>query len=355
MMLRAMKIHKVAVWGCLLLASEAGAQVWNDLCANAWIPVNGTNGPCSCGGFNQNGYFGEGLSLVGAVANFPYPTNLGSCAGYAANVSAPAADVWFLFPYWEGTMERQCITCSDTCHVSYWVGSCGVLAPANCFTILPNVPTQISPGLCCDTLFLQISGTQLSSSASFDLCTHFIPGFVNYTPLNWSLPTPVTCFAANTNVILASGAAVADGSISITMIDGNGPWQILWDDGTDSFTRGSLLPGNYSYSITDVIGCSQLDTVLVGYSDPTGFEGPETGGGPGQFKAHCSGDYLQVQGIEATSWYQIRNSFGQLAGEGWLGAGSTTLAIDFLTPGIYTFAVTIDGEVAKVSRFLFQR
>src|SRR5690606_8403977 len=133
---------------------------------------------------------------------------------------------------------------------------------------LPNTPTEIYPEVCCDTLFMQISGTQLSSTMMFELCTHYVPGTFNLNYLVWNQATPTTCLASVWEVTDATSASASDGSLIIDVIAGNGPWTIQWADGDTTFSRTGLLAGDYVYNITDSLGCVQTDTVVIGM-DPS--------------------------------------------------------------------------------------
>lgn len=119
----------IVVVGCLIFSGVCRAQVPNETCATAMIPVQGPNGPCLCGGVMNVGWFAQEVDMSSALASFPYPTSPSSCQGYTSTVAAPAADVWYLYPYWFGIYTSQCITCTDTCHVSFWSGTCDSLQP----------------------------------------------------------------------------------------------------------------------------------------------------------------------------------------------------------------------------------
>jgi hypothetical protein len=68
--------------------------------------------------------------------------------------------------------------------------------------------------------------------------------------------TNVTCFGAN------------NGSATITPTGGTTPYTILWDNGSTSFTRGSLAPSvNYTAVVTDANGCTT--NVSVSVTQPT--------------------------------------------------------------------------------------
>src|SRR5690606_1490475 len=119
-----MNFLNVATVCGLVWAGQVGAQFQYETCSTAMIPVQGGNGACLCGGVMAVGWFAQEVDMTLAVANFPYPASPSVCQGYTAAVAAPAADIWYLYPYWFGIYTRQCITCTDICHVSFWAGTC---------------------------------------------------------------------------------------------------------------------------------------------------------------------------------------------------------------------------------------
>jgi hypothetical protein len=134
-----MKFHEFAVWGCLLLAGKAGAQVVNDDCAGGFaqgvgiIPAGSFS--CDFPGVTSGLLITDSTDL--AVPNFPYPTSPLSCTGYTTSAAAPAKDRWYAF-------RTPCdvffsLTCTDTCHISFWSGGdCSMLVPVACYTFPPS-------------------------------------------------------------------------------------------------------------------------------------------------------------------------------------------------------------------------
>ena len=56
---------------------------------------------------------------------------------------------------------------------------------------------------------------------------------------------------------LANGSAWAD------VTGGTSPYSYLWSDGQINMTASSLTAGNYSVIITDINGCSTIDSVTI--------------------------------------------------------------------------------------------
>ncbi len=62
----------------------------------------------------------------------------------------------------------------------------------------------------------------------------------------------------------------ADGSAQVMPTGGFPPYQLLWSTGETSASIENLMPGDYSISITDSIGCTLVDTFLI-YAECTDF------------------------------------------------------------------------------------
>jgi hypothetical protein len=264
-----MKIQEFAVLGGVLLASEAGAQVMNDVCADATIFYMPTGGCTVWDG--SPGLFWFGDSINTAIANFPYPANPNPCAGYTSTIAAPANDRWYMLPNNGPVQVRLSLECSDTCHVSWWRGACGTLQPMQCYTLAPNVEQAMEPfatSTATDTFYMQISGNGGLGNFAYHACVKLNPAAGNPTPV--TDPTPVICFTHDIAVVPASSEVDMDGSISVTMTQGTPPYSILWTDGDTTFDRTGLSVGDYVYTITDVDGCSETDTVGVGSQVSTG-------------------------------------------------------------------------------------
>lgn len=269
-----MRIHKIIACACLLLAVKAGAQVWNDDCANAIPVVVWQTIQCSLPGHPEGDYW-EGDSTHNALINFPYPSNPNPCSGYSSAMGPPGRDVWFKPSYWANTYLWE-MTCSDTCHVSWWVGECGTLAPLQCYTLLPNDPTYMHVQLPTSTesnqFRIQVVAKDPAVDIHFDACWTYYGVIVGGIPFVHTDPTPVTCFQDSVTIIQPSGSGAEDGSIAISILEGNPPHAILWADGSSEFIRTGLSAGAYGYSITDDVGCVTSDTIMLDLPTQLGDE-----------------------------------------------------------------------------------
>lgn len=90
-----------------------------------------------------------------------------------------------------------------------------------------------------------------------------------------SEPTAVGASVTTTN---STCKFSANGSLSATAFGGTSPYTYLWNDATAATTSsvGSLLPGNYTLTVTDANGCSDNFTFAVSSTgpDPTVQLGP---------------------------------------------------------------------------------
>lgn len=252
-------------WCCVLLLAEAEAQVGNDECSTAWPMQIGIT-QCTMAGSGFSGAYWLGGDLLNALPNLPYPTVPDPCTGYTGTVAAPANDRWYRVDLVHGAPTPVEFYASDTCHLSWWKGTCSNMMPIACYTILPNVPTLVTPWQepIADTLFLQVSGIHLSGDLTFSACFAYFPGSVDPTPFVSPYPTPVTCAALLIQSTPVSDSLANDGEVSVVVLEGLAPHLIEWDDGSTSFMRSEMGPGAHVFTLIDSIGCMQSDTVFVG-------------------------------------------------------------------------------------------
>jgi uncharacterized repeat protein (TIGR01451 family) len=91
-------------------------------------------------------------------------------------------------------------------------------------------------------------------------CSNLIAGYEN-------VQTPNPMRLDNFQLVDASGANVADGSISgIVISGGSGPYSFLWNDGSTAASRFNLLPGYYEMTITDGLGCNLIQGFTINYT-----------------------------------------------------------------------------------------
>ncbi|MFM7217919.1 MAG: T9SS type A sorting domain-containing protein, partial [Bacteroidota bacterium] len=81
-------------------------------------------------------------------------------------------------------------------------------------------------------------------------------------------PTVLTVTATSTP---ASGLTTANGSVTATASGGTPPYSYLWSNGATTATVFNLLPGTYTVTVTDQLGCTATATTTVGVSACSGF------------------------------------------------------------------------------------
>jgi len=80
---------------------------------------------------------------------------------------------------------------------------------------------------------------------------------------------------ATTNSSDASCAVCPDGSAGVVITGANGPITYSWSNGGTSDTIQNVLPGTYTVTSTDSLGCTRIDTVIVNFSlDIAGINAP---------------------------------------------------------------------------------
>ena len=79
----------------------------------------------------------------------------------------------------------------------------------------------------------------------------------------------------NVNIVLTMSSVdesilgASDGSATVVAFGGTAPYTYLWSNSMTSSTISGLSPGTYSVIVTDDAGCSSIDSVLVGYGQPS--------------------------------------------------------------------------------------
>jgi hypothetical protein len=78
----------------------------------------------------------------------------------------------------------------------------------------------------------------------------------------FNVVTPDTLGVA-TQIAPPTCAGLVDGYINILPTGGTGPWTIIWSDGNTDFNRTALIAGDYTYTVTDVKGCTTTGSVSL--------------------------------------------------------------------------------------------
>jgi len=77
-------------------------------------------------------------------------------------------------------------------------------------------------------------------------------------------------FFAKQDIVHATGPGIADGEVTITPVYGTAPYAFHWSNGSISAHPTGLLPDDYTLTITDSNGCTEVLDVSVGIEVPSG-------------------------------------------------------------------------------------
>lgn len=343
-----MKIHEFAVWGCILLVSETGAQVVNDDCMNA-LPLFPANGTGQCDVPSLPGFVSPLLdSTTLALVDFPYPISPLACLGYTGNTLAPAKDIWYkAYGRYGYTWNLQS---ADTCHLAVWVGGgCANLIPVSCYAVTNGNADGDICGLnpATDTLYLQVSNkSSVASEANYRLCfTSSCPpdAWANF---QFGASTPVQCVTYGVGIQPCSENQSPDGELHVEVTGGIPPFTITWEDGGSEFDLTGLAAGTYPFVLTDGQGCATLDTAIIECLLPTSVIPVEVQPHPLLVVTVAAGVNGSIQVTPATDLrgnVMLSNNLGQIVAlgvlnESWLSFASMPrsagrYAIRFTSPG----------------------
>ncbi|MFN4257440.1 MAG: SprB repeat-containing protein, partial [Saprospiraceae bacterium] len=56
----------------------------------------------------------------------------------------------------------------------------------------------------------------------------------------------------------------SDGGIQVAVLGNNGPFSYVWSTGLADQPLTNIPAGDYTLTVTDALGCTQVDTVVLG-------------------------------------------------------------------------------------------
>ncbi|MEL6867419.1 MAG: gliding motility-associated C-terminal domain-containing protein, partial [Bacteroidota bacterium] len=191
---------------------------------------------------------------------------------------------------------------------------------------------------------LRIGTNVFSSSGSYSVV---LPGTNNCDStifINLLILQELTADATLTT--LASGYLTADGEATVAIDGGSGNFDALWSDGQTGLTATGLEGGvNYCVTVTDAIGCTAEDCVLIFFpSNILSVIDEEI--------LTCIGDTdgeLSIS-ISNGAWpynYDWENADGSLSGSGTVDTEGGTSTITGLPAGTYSFTITDNFGIAS--------
>lgn len=159
---------------------------------------------------------------------------------------------------------------------------------------------------------------------------------------------PAPIYINNIDLVDISAPGATDGSISVDAIGGTPPYEYLWSNGGQTNTISNLGAGFYTVTVTDANGCTYETSFPIGISgtqDPASvlrFDlSPNPGYGPLTL-------YLELA-TQADLHLLVFDASGKLILEQTgmhTEALTLPLNLEAETPGMYTFLMRIDGNLA---------
>ena len=149
----------------------------------------------------------------------------------------------------------------------------------SCTEFLSAIAHDDTCGLCEGSIELQVNGTPpflISVSPSGlvqgdSLVTHLCAGIYTVHVIDSALnqdSITLEIFGSDSlwdsvNVVPTSTSNSSDGAITAFGVDGHPPYQYVWSTGDTTQGISGLPIGTYFYTITDSLGCSTMDSVLL--------------------------------------------------------------------------------------------
>lgn len=167
--------------------------------------------------------------------------------------------------------------------------------------------TSSVTGLCADTMFVQVTDGV---------------GCITFDQVIITDPPQLTLAVFPTG---ASCNGICDGSVTVNVSGGNGPYSYLWSSGEITPTITNKCAGTYTVDVTDANGCTQTVTVAITEPGPIALNATSTNV---QCNAACNGT-----GTTAITGGTAPFSYS------W-SSGPIVPSIVNLCPGSYTVSVT---------------
>jgi hypothetical protein len=146
----------------------------------------------------------------------------------------------------------QNVPCNGGCNGSAYANATGGSSPYTYSWIGTGQTTQTATGLCAGNYTVTVTDANGCAASATVLVTQPSPLILTFSSTN------ATCFSCS------------NGSASVSVSGGAGPYTYLWTPGgTTSATISNRLPGNYTCCVTDANGCSTCSTVTINYNCTT--------------------------------------------------------------------------------------
>jgi len=165
-------------------------------------------------------------------------------------------------------------------------------------------------------------------------------GRVDTTTIVVSSPEPLEGAVTVTD---ASSSTATDGGLSIASIMGGlPPYQISWETGDTSLQLTDLSPGSYEFTLIDQLGCEEVFSYTVGYTNSTHTSrtGWQLSAYPNPFSHELA---LSIPG--GSQSYLVYDLLGRLVEQGPITATQGHIQLGAQWPaGWYQIAIWAEGE-----------
>jgi len=227
-------------------------------------------------------------ACVDGPCNFEWFDGAGATTGVVINnISSLCSDNYFV----EVTNASGCITIENTTiNEPLEIEGNGIVADANCGNLCDGIVTLTPTGGNGVFTFLWTDPTSQTSQSATGLCggsidVQITSGGCTITETYFiSQPTTMT-------VSVASNDAQCNGDCNafaaLTVNNGVSPYNFSWNNGQTSQTAINLCAGNYTATITDANGCSEILPVVV--NEPTALTTTVSSNDVNCF-GNCNGD-----------------------------------------------------------------
>ena len=136
-----------------------------------------------------------------------------------------------------------------------------------------------------------------------------------------------------------------NGQLQLEISGGKAPYEVIWDNGLEGSFITELAPGDYSFTVTDALGCMVVGTTRVSQAEakvrmPTGFFPSE-------------GEFGPISNCPITYELFIWNRWGDLVyrGEGpWDGKNKTVKALTGTYSYFLRYIYTLEGEIQQAEK-----
>lgn len=127
-----------------------------------------------------------------------------------------------------------------------------------------------------------------------------------------------------------------NGQAILTTSGGHAPYQYAWSHGVMSASASGLMAGQYDYTVTDAMGCTYVDSILISEPSAISIVSNTTNTNCGM----CIGSITNIVSGGSSPYFYA-----------WSSGGGVTASVNGLCAGIYDLTVTDVNGCALISSF----